>query len=93
MVENSAIPATPRRRPGVWSLIVTGAALAAALTIWQLQQRDGSGENPLADVRFVQLTDFDGVEAAAALSRDGRFVAFLSDRDGQMDVWVVSSTT
>ena len=24
----------------------------------------------------------------AAVSRDGRFVAFLSDRDGQMDVWV-----
>jgi Tol biopolymer transport system component len=93
MVENSAIPATPRRRPGVWSLIVTGAVLAAALTIWQLQQRDGSGENPLADVRFVQLTDFDGVEAAAALSRDGRFVAFLSDRDGQMDVWVTQVGT
>ena len=28
------------------------------------------------------------MEQAAALSRDGHFVAFLSDRDGQMDVWV-----
>jgi Tol biopolymer transport system component len=28
------------------------------------------------------------VEQAAAVSRDGHFVAFLSDRDGQMDVWV-----
>jgi Protein kinase domain/WD40-like Beta Propeller Repeat len=34
------------------------------------------------------LTDFDGVEQAAAVSRDGHFVAFLSERDGQMDVWV-----
>ena len=34
------------------------------------------------------MTDFDGVEQAAAVSRDGRFVAFLSDRDGRMDVWV-----
>ena len=28
------------------------------------------------------------MEQAAAVSRDGHFVAFLSDRDGQMDVWV-----
>ena len=39
------------------------------------------------------LTDFDGIEQAAALSRDGRFVAFLSDRDGQMDVWVTQVGT
>jgi Tol biopolymer transport system component len=29
------------------------------------------------------------LEQAAAVSRDGHFVAFLSDRDGQMDVWVM----
>ena len=28
---------------------------------------------------------------AAAVSRDGHFVAFLSDRDGQMDVWVTQA--
>jgi Tol biopolymer transport system component len=28
------------------------------------------------------------VEGSAAVSRDGHFVAFLSDRDGQMDVWL-----
>ena len=28
------------------------------------------------------------MEQDAAVSRDGHFVAFLSDRDGQMDVWV-----
>ena len=28
------------------------------------------------------------MEEAAAVSRDGQFVAFLSDRDGKMDVWV-----
>ena len=37
---------------------------------------------------FRAVTDFDGIEQAAAVSRDGHFVAFLSDRDGQMDVWV-----
>src|SRR5436309_7997152 len=42
----------------------------------------------VADARDPTITDFEGVEQAAALSRDGHFVAFLSDRDGQMDVWV-----
>jgi Tol biopolymer transport system component len=67
--------------------------LAAGLTIWFLQQRGRSAENPLADARFVQLTDFDGIEQAAALSRDGRFVAFQSDRDGRLDVWVTQVGT
>ena len=61
---------------------------------WRLAQASGfrgrstSGETPIADARFQTVTDFDGVEQAAAVSRDGHFVAFLSDRDGQMDVWV-----
>ena len=36
---------------------------------------------------------FGGTEQAAAVSRDGRFVAFLSDRDGRMDVWVTQVGT
>ena len=53
----------------------------------------GAGENPLAGARYLRLTDFDGVEQAAALSSDGRFVAFQSDRDGVMDVWVTQVGT
>ena len=81
-------PAARRRPPGVWLLAATGAVLVAVLTIWQFRRPDPTRENPLANARFGQLTDFDGIEQAAAVSRDGRFVAFLSDRDGQMDVWV-----
>jgi hypothetical protein len=33
------------------------------------------------------LTDFEGAEQEAAISRDGKLVAFLSDRDGPFDVW------
>src|SRR4029077_19991911 len=48
---------------------------------------------PLADARFTHLTDFDGTEQAAVLSRDGGFVAFLSDRDGPTDVCVTQVGT
>jgi serine/threonine protein kinase len=45
-------------------------------------------ENPLANATYKRLTDFEGSENEAAISRDGRFVAFRSDRDGPMDTWV-----
>ena len=37
---------------------------------------------------LTRLTDFEGAEQHAAISRDGKFVAFLSDRDGTWDAWV-----
>ena len=78
----------PSRRLSVWRLVATGAVLVVGLALWQLLHDDASAANPLTGARFQQLTDFGGAEHAAALSRDGRFVAFLSDRDGRMDVWV-----
>ena len=53
-----------------------------------MQKTEYFWRNPIADARFQTVTDFDGIEQDAALSRDGHFVAFLSDRDGQMDVWI-----
>ena len=86
--------ATPSAR---WSfltrstLVVPLAASAAALAIgaglW-LQMTEFFWRSPIADARFQTITDYDGSEQAAALSRDGRLAAFLSDRDGPMDVWV-----
>jgi Tol biopolymer transport system component len=77
-----------------WTIILPLAAVAAALTIgasvW-FQRTEYFWRNPIADARFQTVTDFDGVEEAAAVSRDGQFVAFLSDRDGQMDVWVTQA--
>ena len=85
--ESAPVPAEHRRRWGLWLAAAAGAVLIALLA-WQLQKARTHPENPLADARFLPLTDFDGIEQAAAISRDGRFVAFLSDRDGPMDVWV-----
>lgn len=86
---------TPRKRRRLWSGLAAaiGAIVAAALIAWQVQHRDDSAKNPLSDARVVRLTDFNGTEEAAAISRDGRFVAFLADRDGRMDVWVTQVGT
>jgi len=70
-----------------------GVLLLASVTAWLLHARRGSSGDPLADARFEQLTNFEGVEQAAALSRDGRFVAFQSDHDGPMDVWLTQVGT
>jgi Tol biopolymer transport system component len=68
-------------------LAATGAALAICAGLW-LQRTEYFWRNPIANARFQAVTDFAEVAQSAAVSRDGQFVAFLSDRDGQADVWV-----
>ncbi|MGA2427764.1 MAG: DNA-binding protein [Candidatus Acidiferrum sp.] len=75
------------RRKFVLSLIGAAVVVAIVATLW-LQRTEYFWRNPIVAARFQTVTDFDGSEQAAAVSRDGQFVAFLSDRDGKMDVWV-----
>jgi Tol biopolymer transport system component len=75
------------RRRLILPLAAAAAALAIGVGLW-LQRTEYFWRNPLANARFQTVTDFGGLEQAAAVSRDGHFVAFLSDRDGPMDVWV-----
>jgi len=82
-------PERPRKRR--WGMVASVAAasfLVVAGTFWQLWQKDYFWENPLAGARVERLTDFEGNEVDAAISPDGRFTAFFSDRDGQFDAWV-----
>ena len=44
--------------------------------------------NPLANARLARITNWEGTEERAEISPDGRFVAFLADKAGQLDVWV-----
>jgi Tol biopolymer transport system component len=82
-----AISTSPTRWKFVVALAAAGVAVAIGAGLW-FQRTEYFWRNPIADARFQKLTDFEGVEQAAAVSRDGQFVAFLSDRDGQTDVWV-----
>ncbi len=63
------------------------AAAAIALIVW-FERSDHFWKNPLAGAVYQSVTGFDGRNEAAAVSRDGQFIAFLSDRGGRTDVWV-----
>jgi Tol biopolymer transport system component len=71
------------------AIAVAGAlgALAIALIVW-FERSDHFWRNPLAGAVYQSVTGFDGRNEAAAVSRDGQFIAFLSDRGGRTDVWV-----
>src|ERR1700730_10061105 len=93
---NAPSPSPPVPRSAIstsltrWMFVLPLAAVAALVigaSVW-FQRTEYFWRSPIANARFQTVTDFDGMEQAAAVSRDGHFVAFLSDRDGQMDVWV-----
>src|SRR5882724_599990 len=86
---STALPAKPAPRiPWIVGLpLALAATLAIAAGLW-VHGTEYFWRSPVADAQFQTLADFEGLEQAAALSRDGHFAAFLSDRDGQMDVWV-----
>ncbi len=71
------------------TLLIGGAMafLAVGALLW-MQRTDRFWRNPIAGAAYQSLTGFDGQNEAAAVSRDGQFVAFLSDRGGRTDVWV-----
>jgi Tol biopolymer transport system component len=86
-LQPAASPSRTKRRLLWLPVTVVLAALALGAGYW-LQWTDLFWRSPIASAKFQVVTDFGGLEQAAALSPDGHFVAFLSDRDGQMDVWV-----
>jgi serine/threonine protein kinase len=78
------------RRHGMlrWLLAASVFVAAGGLTGWLADRPSLVIANPIAHARFTRLTDFEGVERDAAISPDGRFVAFLSNRSGPLDIWV-----
>jgi Tol biopolymer transport system component len=84
------VSSAPALRKLLLALAALAVIFATATGIW-LHTTEYFWRSPIADARFQTITDFDAVTQAAALSRDGQFVAFLSDRDGQMDVWLTQA--
>lgn len=87
LAEASVETRRPTRWP-VWLTMGAGAVLALGAAVWLLGRTDDFWRNPLTAAQFRPVTDFEGIAQAAAISRDGKFIAFLSDRQGPVDVWV-----
>ena len=67
-------------------------ALLVALGLWLLTNRPRPEvENPFSNAQFTPLTDFKAADTDPAISPDGKFVAFLSDRGGTFDIWVIQA--
>ena len=79
--------AVARRWPWLWPLVGAGAIAAVAFGVWRLQTRADDPRNALTDARFLQLTNFDGIEqAAAAVARrkTGGFPVESRRSDGRL---------
>jgi serine/threonine protein kinase len=87
----TAAPASAARSSR-WSLGIAAAIVVlslAAVASWL--NRAGtppSIDSRLAQATFTPFTNFEGSELDAAISPDGRFVAFLSDREGTLHIWL-----
>jgi Tol biopolymer transport system component/predicted Ser/Thr protein kinase len=84
-----AAAAAPQARPTrLLVAIAIGATIVIACLVALLRRGNPAFENPLAGATFTRLTDFEGSEIDADLSPDGKFVTFLSDRDGPFDAFI-----
>jgi Tol biopolymer transport system component len=75
-----------------WRAAFTVAVVALTVVVgallWLTRPVSSADENPLSRARVTRLTNWEGTEELAEISPDGRFVLFLSDRDGEFDMWL-----
>jgi Tol biopolymer transport system component len=80
-------------RPYIWgAMLVLVAAIAVGAITWPWAGRSEPA-NLLSGATMTRITGFAGSETSAAISRDGKTIACLSDRGGQFDVWVIPVST
>ena len=87
--ESLTVSARSRRsRAWIPAVIVAAVVVLLGATAWWIRSR--VWQNPLDGARFSRFTSWEGSELDASISYDGKFVAFLADRDGPLafDAWV-----
>jgi serine/threonine protein kinase/Tol biopolymer transport system component len=85
---SSGAAAAKSRWIWITAAIVAIAVLLILFSMFRLRQ---TVHNPLSSAQFTRLTDFDGPETNPAISPDGKFVAFIGERSGTFDIWLVQA--
>lgn len=86
--------ASPLNQPRIsparlrWLAFALVTAAAACVLVWGVRHFERPWRSPLEGARYTRMAGFPGFEQAAAISRDGRLVAFLGEQDGHTDAWV-----
>jgi serine/threonine protein kinase len=81
---------TPKRYN--WVLWIFGALLVAGLGGWfAVNGPRPAVRNPLSSAQFTRLANFNGAKSDPAISPDGKFAAFISDRSGTFDIWLTQT--
>ena len=85
--------AAAARRSWAWLPWAAAALIVAGAGAWMLFGRTAAPGNPLEGAQFSRVTNFkpSDVETNPAVSPDGRFVALVSNHDGNFDVWLSQS--
>jgi Tol biopolymer transport system component len=77
------------RREGLRDLLKWVPWLAlVALALWIIVRQAAPPMFTLTNAVFTPLTNWEGAEEGAEISPDGKFVAFLSDNEGEFDIWL-----
>ncbi|HXY10922.1 MAG TPA: protein kinase [Terriglobales bacterium] len=80
----------PWKRYTLW-LGTLAALLVAGILAWVVANRTGTARDPLSRAQFTRLTNFGGDKSNPAISPDGKFAAFISDRSGPFDIWLIQA--
>jgi serine/threonine protein kinase len=89
-----AAPSSPVSAPKryTWVLWTFVALLVAGLGGWFAANRGRAAvQNPLSSAQFTRLANFNGAKSDPAISPDGNFAAFISNRSGKFDVWLIQT--
>ena len=75
-----------------WVLWTFLALLVAGLGGWLAANRARPVvQNPLSSAQFTRLANINGAKSDPAISPDGNFAAFISNRSGPFDIWLIQT--
>jgi serine/threonine protein kinase len=79
-------------KPYTWLVLALSALLVAGLGAWFVANHSSVAvQNPVSSAQFSRLTNFSGAKSDPAISPDGNFAAFISNRGGSFDIWLMQT--